>query len=107
KEGLLQSCRCLALPSRGEGFGLVYLEAMRVGRPSLVSNLDAGREVINPPEAGLAIDPDNQQELTTALCRLLTDGQEWDRWSRQARERYENNFTTAHFQNRLMTALFP
>ncbi len=59
KETRLQRCRCLAMPSRGEGFGLVYLEAMRQGRPCLVSTLDAGREVVNPPEAGLAADPAN------------------------------------------------
>ncbi len=29
KQELLRQCRCLAMPSRGEGFGLVYLEAMR------------------------------------------------------------------------------
>ena len=52
KQDLLMRCRCLALPSRGEGFGLVYLEAMRMGRPCLVSTVDAAREVVNPPEAG-------------------------------------------------------
>ena len=94
------------MPSRGEGFGLVYLEAMRVGRPCLVSTLDAGREVVNPPEAGLAVDPDNREELADAICRLLGDGPEWQQWSKQARQRYEQNFTAKHFQDRLMTALF-
>ncbi len=53
KQELLIQSRCLALPSRGEGFGLVYLEAMRLGRPCLVSQSDAGREVVAPPQAGL------------------------------------------------------
>src|SRR5258708_32957755 len=61
KERLLGACRCFAMPSRAGGFGLVYLEAIRVGRPCLVSTLDAGREVVNPPEAGLAVDPDDPQ----------------------------------------------
>src|SRR5258708_37666662 len=30
KRHLLQESRCMAVPSRGEGFGLVYLEAMGV-----------------------------------------------------------------------------
>jgi phosphatidylinositol alpha-1,6-mannosyltransferase len=103
KLDLLRRCRCLAMPSRGEGFGLVYLEAMRLGRPCLVSNQDAAREVVNPPEAGLAADP---AELTDALCRLMSDGHEWQAWSTAASARYERSFTAGHFQNRLLAALF-
>lgn len=106
KENLLTKCRCLAMPSRGEGFGLVYLEAMRLGRPCLVSTLDAGREVVNPPEAGLAADPDNPEALAGAIVRLLTPGPEWDQWARQAQARYEAHFTARHFQERLIRALF-
>jgi glycosyltransferase involved in cell wall biosynthesis len=107
KQELLRQCCCLVMPSRAEGFGLVYLEAMRLGRPCLVSTLDAGREVVNPPEAGLAANPDSEAELADALCRLLTDGPEWQHWSAQARRRYEENYTGRHFQERLLAALFP
>ncbi|MFV9507624.1 MAG: glycosyltransferase family 4 protein [Oscillochloridaceae bacterium umkhey_bin13] len=105
KQDLLASCRCLAMPSRGEGFGLVYLEAMRLGRPCLVSDADAGREVVNPPEAGLAVDPTDRSALATALIRLLHPGPQWHAWSAQARTRYETHFTAAHFQQRLLEAL--
>ena len=105
KGALLTRCRCLALPSRAEGFGLVYLEAMRMGRPCLVSTTDAGREVVNPPQAGLAANPDDPQELAESVCRLLSDGAEWELWSTQARRRYEEYFTAEHFQERLITAL--
>ena len=106
KQALIEAAHCLALPSRGEGFGLVYLEAMRLGRPCLVSTLDAGREVVNPPEAGLAADPGDAQALAGAVCRLLAPGAAWERWSRQARARYENHFTARHYQERLVAALF-
>ena len=105
KQDLLMRCRCFAMPSRGEGFGLVYLEAMRLGRPCLVSDCDAGREVVNPPEAGLAVNPDDTQALAAALLRLLTPGNEWSQWSVQARRRYESQFTARHFQERLVGAL--
>lgn len=107
KQELISQCRCFVLPSRGEGFGLVYLEAMRAGRPCLVSTLDAGREVVNPPEAGLAADPGNRQELADAISGLMTHGPEWQQWSEQARRRYEQSFTARHFQERLLDALFP
>ena len=105
KQELLSQCRCLALPSRGEGFGLVYLEAMRMGRPCLVSTVDAGQEVVNPPEAGLAVHPDNIQEIADAICRLLSDEPEWNGFSERAQRRYESQFTAAHFQQRLLQAL--
>lgn len=106
KQNLLAQCRCLAMPSRGEGFGLVYLEAMRMGRPCLVSDRDGGREVVNPPEAGLAVDPDARPHLAEATVRLLTSGSEWDCWSQAARRRYEGGFTAQHFRRRLNEALF-
>jgi phosphatidylinositol alpha-1,6-mannosyltransferase len=106
KQALIARCRCLAMPSCAEGFGLVYLEAMRLGRPCLVGNRDAGREVVNPPEAGLAVDPDDPVKLAAALTRLLQAGPEWDTWSLQARRRYESQFTAQHFRQRLNDALF-
>jgi phosphatidyl-myo-inositol dimannoside synthase len=106
KTDLIGRCRCLVMPSRGEGFGLVYLEAMRMGRPCLVSDQDAGREVVNPPEAGLAVAPDDQPRLAGAAIRLLSAGPEWDRWSQQALRRYEDRFTARHFCERLNSALF-
>lgn len=101
---LLLAARCLAMPSRGEGFGLVYLEAMRLGRPCLVSDCDAGREVVNPPECGLAVDPNDPISLATTLIDLLAPGSRWDEWSRAARSRYESRFTANHFGRRF-TAL--
>jgi phosphatidylinositol alpha-1,6-mannosyltransferase len=106
KQELLTRGRCLALPSRGEGFGLVYLEAMRLGRPCLVSDRDAGREVVNPPEAGLAANPHDPADLADSACRLLTEGPEWQAWSQNARRRYEAAFTRRHFQERLVRAVF-
>jgi phosphatidylinositol alpha-1,6-mannosyltransferase len=104
KEVLINAARCLVLPSGGEGFGLVYVEAMRAGRPCLVG-VDAGPEVVNPPEAGLSADPGDRRALTNAIIRLLSDDAQWSRQSKAARERYETQFTAAHFQQRLLDAL--
>jgi len=105
KQSLLRSARCLVLPSRGEGFGLAYLEAMRLGRPCLTSTKDAGREVVNPPEAGLAVSPSDISGLAESVLRLLSPGPEWQDWSARAKSRYESAFTAAHFQKRLLQAV--
>jgi phosphatidylinositol alpha-1,6-mannosyltransferase len=105
KERLLQATRCLVLPSRGEGFGLAYLEAMRHGRPCLTSDRDAGREVVAPPEAGMSVDPSDTDALAASVLRMLQPGAEWQDWSDGARRRYEASFTAAHFQQRLLAAV--
>lgn len=102
---LLRECRCLALPSRGEGFGLVYVEAMGMARPCLVSNQDAGREVVQPPEGGIAVDPDDRADIAKGILTLLRPGPDWDGFSQRARRRYESEFTGAHFRRRLRDAL--
>jgi phosphatidylinositol alpha-1,6-mannosyltransferase len=104
KERLIVECRCLAMPSRGEGFGLAYIEAMRKGRPCLVSVFDAGREVVHPPEGGLAVDPDRTGELAGALAQLLS-GDAWPGRSRAAKERFEALYTAAAHRSRLLAAL--
>jgi phosphatidylinositol alpha-1,6-mannosyltransferase len=103
KERYLAECRVMALPSKGEGFGLVYPEAMRMGRPCIVSTVDAGREVVG--DAGLAVDPSDVAQLAPALIRTLTAGPEWNAWSQAARARYESRYTEAHFRDRLLSAL--
>jgi len=105
KHILFSQCRAFAMPSRNEGFGLVYLEAMRMGRPCLVSIMDAGREVVNPPNAGLAVDVHDQVEVVNAICRLLTTGSEWEKWSISAKQRYNLLFTKEVFLSHLTTMI--
>ncbi len=105
KQDLLRQSRCLVLPSRGEGFGLVYLEAMRLGRPCLSSVHDAGQEVIGPPESGIAVEPGDEHALAGAVVELLGADCNWQTWSSNAKRRYEAEFTAAHFQQRLAEAL--
>ena len=103
KNRLLAAASCLVLPSRGEGFGLVYLEAMRLGRPCLVSDSDAGKEVVGP--AGVAVDPTNSAALVEGLELLMGPGAGWEALSRSAQARYESDFTASAFQRRLMEVL--
>jgi phosphatidyl-myo-inositol dimannoside synthase len=106
RDDLLRRCRVLALPSAGEGFGLVYLEAMRMGRPCLVSTLDAGMEVVNPPEAGLSADLTDSAQTEATILRLLTAGLDWDQMAARAKARYDTHFTAAQFERRLIRSLF-
>lgn len=105
KRELIVRSRCMLLPSSGEGFGLAYVEALRLGRPSLVGVTDAGPEVVCPPEAGLAADPQDQDALIAAITELMTIDSQWFKWSEQAKARYDSQFTASHFGARLRDAL--
>jgi len=60
-----------AFPSFDEGFGMPVAEAMAAGIPVIVGNRSALPEVAG--EAGLTVDPGNEEELGAALAKLATD----------------------------------
>lgn len=70
---LYQHADLFVMPSRGEGFGLVYLEAMACGTPVIAGNQDAAVEVVEHGETGLLVDPDNVTELAQSILQLLTN----------------------------------
>jgi glycosyltransferase involved in cell wall biosynthesis len=59
------------MPGYGEGFGIVYLEALACGIPVLASTLDASREALLDGEMGLLVDPRNPAELRRGLLQVL------------------------------------
>lgn len=60
-----------AMPSRGEGFGFVYLEALACGVPVIGSKQDGGREALLDGKLGLLVDPSNPAETKAAIEELL------------------------------------
>src|SRR5881296_1287344 len=59
------------MPGRGEGFGIVYLEAMACGIPVVASKADASREAVLDGRLGVLTDPSNPQEIRTAIREAL------------------------------------
>lgn len=70
-DGLYALSRAFVLPSLIEGFGIPVLEAMVRGVPVACANVSALPEVAG--DAALLFDPENQDEVTTAVRRLLDD----------------------------------
>lgn len=63
-------CDVFALPSRKEGFGLVYLEAMSHGKPCLGANAGGAPEVINA-DVGALVDYGDKNQIAAAIDDLV------------------------------------
>jgi phosphatidylinositol alpha-1,6-mannosyltransferase len=70
---LYRECDIFALPSKGEGFGIVFLEAMRYGKPCIGGNHGGTPEVIEPGVTGFLVDYGDVATLTQRLIHLAAD----------------------------------
>ena len=68
---LMRKAFIFVLPSRWEGFGLVLLEAMSVGVPIIATKVGGIPEVIEDGKDGILVEPENPEELSNAILRLL------------------------------------
>jgi glycosyltransferase involved in cell wall biosynthesis len=62
------------MPSTGEGFGIVLIEAAACGVPVLGSQVDGSREALLDGRLGRLVDPGNPHELMEAITAVLEDG---------------------------------
>jgi len=82
----------LAVPSRWEGFGLVALEAMALGKPVVAARVSALPEIVMPEETGLLVSSGSAAELAEALLSLLLDPSRAGRMGRAGIARVKAEF---------------
>ena len=95
--------RVFAMPSTGEGFGLVFVEAMRAGLPCICS-LDAAQEIVVDGETGFVVEQ-RPSAIADACAKLLTDNALAARMAKAGRERFAQSFTFDAFRGRLLGQL--
>jgi glycosyltransferase involved in cell wall biosynthesis len=64
-------CDVFALPSKSEGFGIVYLEALACGKPTLGGNQDGAIDALAQGELGVLVDPDDVGAIAQTLIQIL------------------------------------
>lgn len=73
KADLYRVAHAFAMPGRGEGFGIVYLEALACGIPVVASSVDASREAVLNGQLGAVVDPTDAAALAAAvICAART-----------------------------------
>ncbi|HEX6898214.1 MAG TPA: glycosyltransferase family 4 protein [Thermoanaerobaculia bacterium] len=98
---LYRRCAAFAMPSLGEGFGLVYLEAMRAGKPVLAARGSAAEEIVVEGQTGLLADPEDRPALRAALARLLGEPGTARRMGEAGYERWRKEFGIERFRERV------
>jgi phosphatidylinositol alpha-1,6-mannosyltransferase len=89
-----------ALPSRGEGFGIAYIEAMRWGIPVIASTHDSGHEVNSHNETGFNVDLDRRDDLKDRIIALLRDRDLARRMGAAGQRRWHEHFRYSAFRER-------
>jgi phosphatidylinositol alpha-1,6-mannosyltransferase len=88
------------LPSRQEGFGIVFLEAMAAGLPIVAARAAAVEELLGDGECAVLVPPGDETALAAALGRLLGDAGQRRRLSEAGRRRvrrYDAPLVAAEF----------
>ncbi len=67
KNELYNAADVFVMPSRGEGFGFVFLEALACGVPAVGSTMDGSREALLQGRLGQLVNPDESEALKAAI----------------------------------------
>lgn len=104
-DGVWAETDVFAMPSRGEGFGLVYVEAMRQGVPVLASIHDAAPEINLDGVTGYNVDLNEPEHLRDRIIDLLRDPAERARLGRNGNARWREHFRFSSFRTRFVPFL--
>ena len=101
---LYRRCAVFVMPSPHEGFGLVFLEAMRAGA-ACIGGVGAAAEVIEHGVTGFVVDPQQPENVQDAILQLLRDPERRKQMGAAGAVRFDRYFTADHFQQRLLALL--
>jgi hypothetical protein len=100
-----QACDLLVAPSRYESFGLIYLEAMRAGKPCVGTRSGGIPEVVQHGVTGLLAWPNDSDSLYFCISELLADQSLREKMGAAGLHRFDTQFTADIFAKRLISYL--
>lgn len=102
-QGLFAGARAFVLPSAGEGFGLVYLEAMAHGLPCVAARAGGAPEVVVDGLTGVVVPPRDGEALRAAMGRVW--GEDGVAMGVAGRARLEERFLFSRYERDVHAAL--
>ncbi|MDK8181680.1 glycosyltransferase [Paenibacillus sp. UMB4589-SE434] len=89
---LYASCDIFVAPSLYESFGIIYLEAMRYGKPVIGCSTGGVKEIVDE-SCGILIEPKDSMELFKALSTLIKDTTLRESLGRNGLQKYQQQFS--------------
>jgi len=93
----LADCTVAVIPSRWEGFGLVFLESAIAGVPMVASRLEPFQEIY--PEFCHFVDPDDPNAMAEEIAWILSRLKKANRKAQQAGQKLEERFSDSRMTN--------
>ncbi|HEY4346294.1 MAG TPA: glycosyltransferase [Gaiellaceae bacterium] len=90
----------VVVPSLGEGFGMVALEAMERARPVIAASIGGLEDLVREGETGLLVPPGDADALATAMLTLAADPSQAVALGLEARRRAIERFPEARCTER-------
>jgi len=91
----LGAADCLVLPSEGEAFGIVFLEAWMMGAAVIGPRNPAVSTLIDAGQDGFLVDPNNVPELMEAICALAQQPDLARNMGRRGRKKVLSRYTVS------------
>ena len=95
------NCDLFVLPSKGEGFGIVFLEAMAFGKLVIGGDHGGTPDVIEDGMTGFLVKHGDEVRLAQIIEQLLRDASLRQSIGNRARSRVKNHFQFENFRQRL------
>ena len=102
---LYQRSALFVMPSTGDGFGLVFLEAMMQRLACVGLAGSAASEIFEHGVTGILVDREDRQAMAAQLAALLLDLEKRQQLAAAAYARYQQVFQASHFKGRLNAVL--
>ena len=101
---LMHAFDVFALPSRWEGFGVVFLEAMAAQTPVVASNTSAIPEVVSDGTTGFLCKPGDLKAFAERISTLLNDDELRTEMGEAGRQRLESKFSVERMVDEMVAA---
>ena len=102
---LYNQCALFAMPSQGDGFGIVFLEAMMHSLPCVGLKNTAAAEIFEHEKSGILVDRDDRRDMANRLSTLLLDESRRKNLGKAGQKRYQSQFQGQHYAERLQSIL--